>query len=121
MQAETNRCLVETLRSSPNAGTTGTSREPEVLEARSLWTTQVSLRADEGNMVLPEHREVLETFLKRRSPQFAAVEPPLDLATHKIKVSDDQEHIASPPETDCDLYLTVIDIHVGQVKSGRIN
>ncbi|KAF9797030.1 hypothetical protein SFRURICE_006905 [Spodoptera frugiperda] len=53
--------------------------------------SDVSLRADEGNVLSPEHRDVLNVFLKRRSAQFAAEGPPTDFATHKIKITQEAQ------------------------------
>lgn len=57
----------------------------------------LALRHDEGTKLRPEQRRALDKFICSRAQQFAHDGPPTDFATHRIKVSPDQEPIASPP------------------------
>ncbi|XP_060810186.1 uncharacterized protein LOC132904273 [Amyelois transitella] len=55
------------------------------------------LLADEGNQLTSEERIRLSDFIKSKADQFKSEGPATDFATHRIKVNESQEPIASPP------------------------
>lgn len=68
----------------------------DTTELMTAETDCVGLRDDEGSSLNSKQKDALNNFIQRRSDQFAPTGPATDFATHRIKVSDNQEPTASP-------------------------
>lgn len=76
---------------------TQNSTNPSETLSLRIEASDLSLREDEGSNLTMEQRQTLDQFIKSRASQFAEHGPATDFAIHRIKVSDEQEPIASPP------------------------